>query len=65
MNLLLQISFILTAFLFACSAHPLEKRMTEVAADNLKLYAYGVGIGGLPVFLADGANPFVGFPFHF
>ena len=39
--------------------------MTEVAADNLKLYAYGVGIGGLPVFLADGANPFVGFPFHF
>lgn len=65
MNSLLEISLFVTAFFSAGSAHPLEKRMTAVAADSLKLYAYGVGIGGLPVFLADGANPFVGSPSHF
>ncbi|KAJ5783518.1 uncharacterized protein N7518_009195 [Penicillium psychrosexuale] len=39
----------LLAFGLVCFAHPLEKRQST-STDSFKLYAYGTGISGLPVF---------------
>ncbi|CAG7948525.1 unnamed protein product [Penicillium nalgiovense] len=39
----------LLVFGLVCSAHPFEKRQSR-PTDSFKLYAYGPGISGLPVF---------------
>ncbi|KAJ6149704.1 hypothetical protein N7471_000903 [Penicillium samsonianum] len=44
---------LLLAFGLVCSAHPLEKRQSR-PTDSFKLYAYGPGISGLPVFYRNG-----------
>ncbi|KAF9241959.1 hypothetical protein DTO013E5_6814 [Penicillium roqueforti] len=43
----------LLAFGLVCFAHPLEKRQST-STDSFKLYAYGTGISGLPVFYRNG-----------
>ncbi|KAJ5478363.1 hypothetical protein N7530_003872 [Penicillium desertorum] len=44
----------LLVFGLVCSAHPLEKRQSR-PTDSFKLYAYGPGISGLPVFYRNGS----------
>ena len=43
----------LLAFGLVCFAYPLEKRQST-STDSFKLYAYGSGISGLPVFYRNG-----------
>lgn len=45
----------LLAFGLVCFAHPLEKRQST-STDSFKLYAYGTGISGLPVFYRNGIS---------
>ncbi|CAG8904393.1 unnamed protein product [Penicillium egyptiacum] len=45
---------LLLAFGLVCSTHPLEKRQLRTT-DSFKLYAYGPGISGLPVFYRNGS----------
>ncbi|CRL29121.1 unnamed protein product [Penicillium camemberti] len=46
---MLFLSILLLAFGLVCSAHPLEERQSRTT-EPFKLYAYGPGISGLPVF---------------
>ncbi|KOS48436.1 hypothetical protein ACN38_g618 [Penicillium nordicum] len=50
---MLFLSILLLAFGLVCSAHPLEERQLRTT-EPFKLYAYGPGISGLPVFYNNG-----------
>jgi hypothetical protein len=50
---MLSLSILLLAVGLVCSAHPLEERQARLT-DSFKLYAYGPGISGLPVFYRNG-----------
>ncbi|OQD65136.1 hypothetical protein PENPOL_c006G04729 [Penicillium polonicum] len=50
---MLFLSILLLAFGLFCSAHPLEERQSRTT-EPFKLYAYGPGISGLPVFYRNG-----------
>lgn len=52
---MLFLSILLLAFGLVCSAHPLEERQLRTT-EPFKLYAYGPGISGLPVFYNNGIN---------
>ncbi|KAJ5598061.1 hypothetical protein N7537_008145 [Penicillium hordei] len=62
---MLFLSILLLAFGLVCSAHPLEERQSRTT-EPFKLYAYGPGISGLPVFYrnvtASTGNTFVAHP---